>query len=90
MTDQTLTEIYFPDCNMREFVNDGAEYTDDPNEERMTKIRDMITEIHDELDNLNGTCSELKELIYDKQDLRAVETVARHIADAMWILEDLQ
>ena len=84
-----LTDIYFSDC-MREFVNDGAEYADDPEEERLRKIRDMITEIYDDLDNLNVMCSELKDLLYDKQDLRAVETVERHITDAIWILEDIQ
>ena len=84
-----LTDIYFSDC-MREFVNDGAEYADDSEESRSRKIRDMITEIYDELDNLNVMCSELKDLLYDKQDLRAVDLVKRHITDAMYILEDIQ
>ena len=89
-TNPNLTDLYFPDCNMGEFINNGAEYADDPEEERLWKIRDMITEIYDDLDNLNVMCSELMNLVHDKQDRRAVDLVKRHITDAMYILEDIQ
>ena len=89
-TNPNLTDLYFPDCNMGEFINNGAEYADDPEEERLQKIRDTIADIYRELDNLNGMCSELMKLVYDKQDRRAVDLVKRHITDAMYILEDIQ